>query len=521
VIATTSSGRRFAALAHYLVHGRSGEETERVAWTAGRHLGTDNPELAAALMQATANANLQVETPVYHLTINFDPTDSVTPEQMQAAADRVLADLGLAEYQALMVAHQDRAHPHVHIMVNRVHPQTGVAWNRWQDRPRIERTLRDLERTLGLREVAGRLYHLDGQEPPERAGLTSGERRQVERTGDPAFPDRVRVHLPELRATRSWDELEATLATHGLRLERKGQGLVITDGTRQVKASRVARDLSLGHLEARFGVPYPERESSTAALQRARQSLSPAVEHVREALKEHEEATALRTERSRAEQELAVARDRLHDLDAATERVQHASQQLDAALARVYRDPTAARASFVRVSADIGAEQAAAVLRAEPERFGGLKTVARPRVLGLLTAEDDTQARAAGPAVGFRARILAEAEQARAALVREDAQRAGVSVEVPGGEGRAESARAQAAEVVARTQDRVRRLQRALGQGPSLRVLERAIQGLVRRLEPRELTQLRRVLTTPQAAIAFRARETVKDILLGREERER
>jgi len=149
VIATTSSGRRFAALARYLLHGRSGDETERVAWTAGRNLGLDDPELAAAIMQATANANPQVEVPVYHLTINFDPADAVTPEHMQAVADRVLADLGLTEHQAFMVAHRDRAHPHVHIMVNRVHPDTGIAWDRWKDRPRIERTLRELERELG------------------------------------------------------------------------------------------------------------------------------------------------------------------------------------------------------------------------------------------------------------------------------------------------------------------------------------------------------------------------------------
>ena len=54
MIATTSSGRRFAALARYLLRGRSGEETERVAWTAGRNLGLDDPELAEVLMQATA-----------------------------------------------------------------------------------------------------------------------------------------------------------------------------------------------------------------------------------------------------------------------------------------------------------------------------------------------------------------------------------------------------------------------------------------------------------------------------------
>src|SRR5712692_8528059 len=176
-----------------------------------------------------------------------------------------------------MVAHQDRAHPHVHIMVNRVNPKTGLAWDRWQDQPQIQRTLRMRERELGLREVAGRLYQLDGQEPPERAQLTSGERRQAERSGDPAFPDRVRAHLAELRAARSWEELAATLARHGLRLERKGQGLVITDGKYQVKASRVARDLSLKRLEERFGVLYPEREASA----RAREPLSPAVEQVK------------------------------------------------------------------------------------------------------------------------------------------------------------------------------------------------------------------------------------------------
>src|SRR6266705_2509857 len=294
MIATTSSGRRFAALARYLVFGRSGDEPERVAWTASRNLGTEDPEVAAALMQATANANLQVESPVYHLTINFDPEDPVTPERMQAVADRVLADLGLAEHQALLVAHRDRSHPHVHIMVNRVHPETGVAWDRWKDRAQIERTLRELERELGLREVAGRLYRLDGQEPPDRAPLTNGERRQAERTGDPAFPDQVRAHLPELRAARSWSELEATLAQHGLRLERKGQGLVITDGKQQVKASRVARDLSLRRLEQRFGIPYPEREPSA----QARETLSPAVEQVTKALDEHGRLAALKAERA-------------------------------------------------------------------------------------------------------------------------------------------------------------------------------------------------------------------------------
>ena len=369
MIATTSSGRRFAALASYLVRGRSGEETERVAWTVGRNLGLDDPELAAVLMQATADENARVEVPVYHVTINFDPNDPVTPAEMQAVADRVLRDLGLAEHQALMVAHQDHAHAHVHLMVNRVHPETGAAWERWQDRPQIERTLRELERDLGLREVAGRLYQLEGQEAPEPAQLTSGERRQAERTGEPALPDRVRAHLPELRAACSWAELEEQLDAHGLRLERKGQGLVITDGMHQAKASRVARDLSLRRLEERFGVPFPGRER-----EQAQREQSADVAQVKRAVEECERVETLAHEHYDATNELHASQSRLHNLEWALERLRAAENHFDGALARVYRDPPAAREQFRQAVDEVGAERATGWLRVEPERFGALRT---------------------------------------------------------------------------------------------------------------------------------------------------
>ena len=441
---------------------------------------------------------------------------------MQAIADRVLRDLGLSEHQALLVAHQDRSHPHVHVMVNRVHPETGVAWDRWKDRPRIEQTLRELERELGLREVEGRLYQLNGQEPPERAALTNGERRQTERTGDPAFPDRVRAHLQELRAARSWAELEERLAAHGLRLERKGQGLVITDGTHQVKASRVARDLSLRRLEARFGMAYPEREPSPGEPERSRQSLSPAVEQVRSAIDEHERVAALKTERVRAEQDLLTARDRLQRIDAAMERVKHTSQKFDAALSRVYAEPATVSAGFARASAKLGTDRASALLGTEPERFGALKTVRRPRALGLVVTHDDSQARSAAPSAAARARELAEAEHALRALAREQLDRGGAQLELTGAPAQPspEAARTEAAAVATRAAERLRRLQQQIKRAPSLSLLERSIGRVVDRLLPRELAQLRRVLTAPQAVIAFKAREAVKDIVLGRAENE-
>ncbi len=507
MIATTSSGQRFAVLARYLLRGRSGEETERVAWTTGRNLGLDDPELAAVLMQATADQNPRVEVPVYHLTINFDPNDPVTPAEMQAVADRVLLDLGLGEHQALMVAHQDRAHPHVHVMVNRVHPETGVAWERWQDRPRIERTLRELERELGLREVAGRLYQLEGQEPPEPARLTSGERRQAERTGEPALPDRVRAHLPELRAARSWTEVEKRLTAHGLRLERKGQGLVITDGTHQVKASRVARDLSLRRLEERFGVPFPGREREQALREQ-----SPDVAQVKGAVEESERVAELEHQRARATNDLYATKARLDELDRAKEVICTAEKDFDRALARVYRDPPAAREQFRRTVAQIGPERAVEWLRVEPERFGALRTVDRRRALGLGVVRDETPARVEAQGAAHHGRALVEAERRAAALAEKEApadREAGLLPWV-------ERALAHVKERINETEARLRQLDQDLRQAPGRAVLQHSIARVIARLEPREITQLRLILTAPQRAIAFEVRRALKDIALGR-----
>jgi hypothetical protein len=586
VIAKTSSGKRFGPLATYLVSGRSGTETDRVAWTAGRNLGTDDPELAAPLMQATARQSALVQVPVYHLTVSFDHHDRVSPEQMQRVADRVLHDLGLSNHQALMVAHQDREHAHVHVMVNRVHPGTGVAWERWQDRPKIERALREEELALGLREVAGRLHQAEGRDNPERAAHSRGERHQIERTGDPAFVDRVRDLLPELRAAKSWEHLAARLAERGLRVEGKGQGLVFTDGEREVKASRVERDLSLRRLEERFGVPYPNREQLSGVFVRAQAELSPAAAELATLAREHERLSALR----RVSYELDLAGSQLyarsHGFDDAVRAIARTSHDVDRALTLVYRDPEAARSQMRDMAVATDPAQVELLLRREPERFGALRTVEECRAFGLITAQDDSKARTSAHILAREWTSLATAEQqastraveyVRSAELYLDKMLAQVyrdpiaarhaidlahsnagmeetirtlsqspdrlsALRAPGTPPEvarldwqtladsarsafdarhitsSELAKAHVDRAIANNGERKRDVRHAIDSAPSAELLERAIGRAVDRLEPSELTQLRRALTAPQAAIVFKAHQAMRDIVLGREE---
>ena len=275
MIASVSSGRRFAALARYLAFTREGEPT-RAAWIVGRNLPDDDPLLAAKVMQASAAANSRVHDPVYHVAIAFDPADPVTRRDMERAAARVLCDVGLAEHQALVVAHDDRAHAHVHLMVNRVHPETGRAWDRAHDYRRLEAALRALERELELRIVPGRhapIPNLAVRVPAEDDARlhsahnealalasadprTRGERQREMRTDAVALVLRAAALRGVFGESATWDALAEQLDAAGLRMERRGQGLVITDGHTAVKASRVARECAMTRLEARFGVRY-------------------------------------------------------------------------------------------------------------------------------------------------------------------------------------------------------------------------------------------------------------------------
>jgi hypothetical protein len=141
-------GAGFMDLLHFLgIHQR--REWDRVAWTASRNLPDSSAPRAAKIMEMTAARREEVMAPVYHLLIDWAAEEDPYRYEMEITVDRVLWDLGLAEHQALLVAHQDHSRPHVHLVVNRVHPETLQLWEHQGSANRINRTLRYVERQLG------------------------------------------------------------------------------------------------------------------------------------------------------------------------------------------------------------------------------------------------------------------------------------------------------------------------------------------------------------------------------------
>ena len=161
------TGRSFKGAAQYYLHDTGAQTSERVAFTNAVNLPTDNPRLAVAMMIDTAThaeelkqaagikGGRKLQKPVYSYSLAWHPSEAPTKaEQVEAARD-TLRVLGLDQHQALIVAHTDKDHSHVHVIVNRVHPDQGRTASMSNDRVKLSQWAQSYE------EGRGQVYCLE------------------------------------------------------------------------------------------------------------------------------------------------------------------------------------------------------------------------------------------------------------------------------------------------------------------------------------------------------------------------
>ncbi len=254
----------FHALASYLIHGNAQPTpASRVAWTISQNLPTDDPMLAAHFMSATAELSRRCKNACYHAMIAWHPDERPSAEMMQEIARRTLGLAELGEHQALIMGHGDKAHAHLHMMINRVHPETGRAWSTSHDYRRFDRIMKQLSDEYGFRYVPAHAFEPemtdDMDKGPDSAARYAAKRgaHTCRTQWSRATARRIGTGISEeLDHAASWDDVEYALARDGLTLEAKGQGLVAGNGAGYVKFSALALSSSAKALERRFGTAY-------------------------------------------------------------------------------------------------------------------------------------------------------------------------------------------------------------------------------------------------------------------------
>ncbi|WP_422802534.1 relaxase/mobilization nuclease domain-containing protein [Sulfitobacter pontiacus] len=259
MIGKIRKGDTFGGLARYLTKDGRG----RVL--AFDNLSSDSAAAAASEMAIAAATSRRTQKPVLHLSISYAEGEQATSEQMREDARRSLKALGLRGHQAVIVAHDDTDHVHVHVMANRVGPD-GRATSDSQSYSRVEGTFRKIEGERGWTPVPGRNAALPA------TGLRMTGHRKSRDPKQHQVPNRVRRSL---LTAGSWGELHQGVRSAGWRLEvvQKGRGsgvLLIGPNGERVAAGKVDREATLTKLRRRLGRDPETRKRTLAEIAQSR-----------------------------------------------------------------------------------------------------------------------------------------------------------------------------------------------------------------------------------------------------------
>ena len=83
-----------------------------------------SPELKP--LAGGAATGRKLEKPVCHYSLSWAKDEKPNRQEMRRAAQESLKALGMERHQALVVSHRD-GQPHVHVIANRVDPESGKA----------------------------------------------------------------------------------------------------------------------------------------------------------------------------------------------------------------------------------------------------------------------------------------------------------------------------------------------------------------------------------------------------------
>lgn len=261
-----SKATRIGSLLDYIRAPQRPGSDEKCAYYGARGFVTDSPGGHRAEMVALAQDATRSSDPVNHYILSWREGEVPLHAQVEQAVTLFLDELGLRDHQAVYGLHSDTDNLHLHIAVNRVHPETlrVVKIHRGFDLEAVHRAVARIEHAQGWLPERRARYQVN-----ERGEVVRSPRQQVEprrptqdkcdREAHSGYRSAERIAIEEaapiIVSAKSWEELHVALAERGMRYERTGSGAKVFVGDTAVKASRVARDASLGKLQWRLG-PY-------------------------------------------------------------------------------------------------------------------------------------------------------------------------------------------------------------------------------------------------------------------------
>lgn len=239
----------FSGLVQYLCNQQN--KQERVGKIRLSNCNSPDPIWAVQEVLATQAKNQRATgDKTYHLLISFAPGENLSAQVLQKIEDTVASSIGFKEHQRISVVHHDTDNLHIHVAINKIHPQTFNMIEPFRAYKTFAEVASKLEIELGLQIT----NHQTRKNHSENLADDMEHHSGIE-----SLINWMKRYCKEkIEAACSWKEIHSILAEHGLMIRIKANGFVFCNVQGlAVKASSISRTFSKKNLESKLGSFVP------------------------------------------------------------------------------------------------------------------------------------------------------------------------------------------------------------------------------------------------------------------------
>ncbi|HBD9221497.1 TPA: relaxase/mobilization nuclease domain-containing protein [Legionella pneumophila] len=239
----------FSGLVQYLCNQQN--KQERVGKVRLSNCNSLDPIWAVQEVLATQAKNQRATgDKTYHMLISFAPGENPSPQVLRAIEDRVALLIGFTEHQRISVVHHDTDNLHIHVAINKIHPQTFNMIEPFRVYKIFSEVASKLEIELGLQIT----NHQTRKNHSENLADDMEHHSGIE-----SLINWMKRYCKEkIEAASSWKEIHSILAEHGLMIRIKANGFVFCNVQGlTVKASSISRTFSKKNFESKLGLFVP------------------------------------------------------------------------------------------------------------------------------------------------------------------------------------------------------------------------------------------------------------------------
>jgi hypothetical protein len=219
-------------------------------------------EMVALAIEATRSRD-----PVDHWLLSWKEGEQPTQAQCDEAVEILKRHLGMnSEHLAVFALHRNTENYHLHVVLNRVHPDTLRVEDKGWCIDKAHKAIAEIIRAQGWEAEKNARYLAAGRNGEViRAGSVreaqprSKARDHENATGEKSC-ERIALEkaAPILLNAKSWAQVHEGLAHVDMRYEQKGSGAMLWVGDQLLKASCIGREFSRIRMEERLGEFQPD-----------------------------------------------------------------------------------------------------------------------------------------------------------------------------------------------------------------------------------------------------------------------